>query len=89
MNTPKIPSDIECLSFDSFDRNPQRDVVCITPIRTVIRREEEIHLVRKVRKVEEVDAGVACPVNTEEVTRQTAAAPISQTVSPETYPASV
>lgn len=58
-----IPVDVNALSFDSFQRDPQRDVVCLTPIRTIIRREEEIVLVRKVRKVEEVDAGLACPVN--------------------------
>lgn len=60
-----IPADINSLSFDSFGRNPGRDVVCLAPIRTVIRREEEIVLVRKVRKVEEVDAGLSCPVNSE------------------------
>jgi hypothetical protein len=60
-----IPADINSLSFDSFGRNPSRDVVCLAPIRTVIRRDEEIVLVRKVRKVEEVDAGLSCPVNSE------------------------
>jgi hypothetical protein len=65
MSNYMIPSDINALSFDSFDRNPGRDVVCLAPIRTVIRREEEITLVRKVRKVEEVDAGLSCPVNSE------------------------
>jgi len=57
-----IPSDINALSFDSFGRDARRDVVCLAPIRTVIRREEEIVLVRK---VEEVDAGLSCPVNSE------------------------
>jgi hypothetical protein len=56
-----IPGDINALSFDSFGRDASRDVVCLAPIRTVIRREEEITLVRKVRKVEEIDAGLSCP----------------------------
>jgi hypothetical protein len=60
-----IPTDVSLLSFDSFGRDPQRDVVCLAPIRTIIRREEEITLVRKVRKVEEIDAGLACPVTSQ------------------------
>ena len=44
-------------------RNPATDVVCISPVRTIVRREEEIVLIRKVRKVEEIDASPACPVN--------------------------
>jgi hypothetical protein len=60
-NTYIVPADISSLSFDSFGRDPSRDVVCLSPIRTIIRREEEITLVRKVRKVEEVDAGLSCP----------------------------
>ncbi|WAL61131.1 hypothetical protein [Thermocoleostomius sinensis] len=60
-----IPSDVSALSFDSFGRDARRDVVCLAPIRTVIRREEEITLVRKVRKVEEIDAGLSCPVTSE------------------------
>jgi len=60
-----VPADINSLRFDSFGRDARRDVVCLAPIRTVIRREEEIILVRKVRKVEEVDAGLSCPVNSE------------------------
>lgn len=60
-NGQLVPMDIDSLSFDSFSRDPQRDVVCLAPIRTVIRREEEITLVRKVRKVEEIDAGLSCP----------------------------
>jgi hypothetical protein len=59
----QLPFDIERLSFDSFERNPARDVVCLAPIRTMVRREEEITLVRRVRKVEEIEAGVACPTN--------------------------
>ncbi|MEQ9234801.1 hypothetical protein [Coleofasciculus sp. E2-BRE-01] len=55
---------LESLSFDSFGRNPATDIVCVTPVRTVIRREEEIVLIRKVRKVEEIDASPACPINT-------------------------
>jgi hypothetical protein len=61
-NSYMIPGDISALSFDSFGRDPRRDVVCLAPIRTIIRREEEITLVRKVRKVEEIDAGLSCPV---------------------------
>ncbi|WAL61132.1 hypothetical protein [Thermocoleostomius sinensis] len=60
-----VPADINALSFDSFGRDARRDVVCLAPIRTVIRREEEIVLVRKVRKVEEIDAGLSCPVTSE------------------------
>ncbi|MGB3536287.1 MAG: hypothetical protein WBA13_22565, partial [Microcoleaceae cyanobacterium] len=40
------------------------DIVCVAPVRTIVRREEEIVLVRKVRKVEEIDASPACPVST-------------------------
>jgi hypothetical protein len=54
---------IDALSFDAFGRNPERDIVCVAPIRTMVRREEEIVLVRRVRKVEEVDASPACPIN--------------------------
>jgi hypothetical protein len=60
-NSYIVPMDINALSFDSFGRDASRDVVCLAPIRTVIRREEEITLVRKVRKVEEIDAGLSCP----------------------------
>ncbi|MBF2047432.1 MAG: hypothetical protein EDM05_020425 [Leptolyngbya sp. IPPAS B-1204] len=67
-NSYIIPADINALSFDSFGRDPRRDVVCLSPIRTIIHREEEVTLVRKVRKVEEVDAGLACPVNSATVT---------------------
>jgi fibro-slime domain-containing protein len=42
-------------------------VLCVAPVRTVIRREEEIVLIRRVRKVEEVDASPTCPVNTTQV----------------------
>lgn len=57
-------SNLETLSFDAFGRNPNHDIVCVTPVRTVVRREEEIVLVRRVRKVEEIDASPTCPVNT-------------------------
>jgi hypothetical protein len=60
-------SNLETLSFDSFGRNPNYDIVCVTPVRTVVRREEEIVLVRRVRKVEEIDASPACPVNTSQM----------------------
>lgn len=39
-------------------------VVCVAPIRTMIRREEEIVLIRRVRKVEEVEASPTCPTGT-------------------------
>jgi len=57
---PSIPD----IKFDDFERNPATDIVCFAPIRTVIRREEEITIIRRVRKVEEVDASPACPINT-------------------------
>jgi hypothetical protein len=52
------------LSFDSFERNPQQDIVCVAPVRTIVRREEEITIIRRVRKVEEIDVSPACPTNT-------------------------
>ena len=64
-----ISLNIESLSFDSFGRNPGNDIVCVAPVRTIIRREEEIVLIRRVRKVEEIDASPACPVNTIQVGR--------------------
>ncbi|MEQ8755525.1 MAG: hypothetical protein RID09_18690 [Coleofasciculus sp. G1-WW12-02] len=57
------------LSFDSFGRDPARDIVCVTPVRTVVRREQEITIIRKIRKVEEIDASPACPVNTTQVSQ--------------------
>ncbi len=62
-----IPANLDALSFDSFARDPKMDIVCVTPVRTIVRREEEIVLIRKVRKVEEVDASPACPINTTQV----------------------
>lgn len=62
-----VLSNLDALSFDSFDRNSQMDIVCVAPVRTIVRREEEIVLVRKVRKVEEIDASPACPVSTTQV----------------------
>ena len=56
---PVLPSNL----WD-WDRNPQRDTVCIAPVRTVVRREEEIVLIRRVRKVEEVDTIPTCPIDT-------------------------
>lgn len=44
-----------------------QNIVCVAPVRTIIRREEEIVLVRRVRKVEEIDASSACPVNTTQI----------------------
>lgn len=58
---------IDSLSFDSFDRDPRTDIVCLAPVRTIVRREEEIVLIRKVRKVEEIDASPACPITTTQV----------------------
>jgi len=62
-----VPINIDTISFDSFERNPQTDIVCVSPVRTVVRREEEVVLIRRVRKVEEIDASPACPVNTSQV----------------------
>jgi uncharacterized protein YbcV (DUF1398 family) len=67
MSNQMIPTSLEALSFDNFGRNPATDIVCVTPIRTIVRREEEIVLIRRVRKVEEVDASPACPINTTQV----------------------
>ncbi|MEM6452916.1 MAG: fibro-slime domain-containing protein [Cyanobacteria bacterium P01_D01_bin.105] len=39
-------------------------IVCVAPVRTIVRREEEITIIRRVRKVEEVDASPTCPVGT-------------------------
>ncbi|MDB9527531.1 fibro-slime domain-containing protein [Oscillatoria sp. CS-180] len=39
-------------------------IVCVAPVRTIVRREEEITIVRRVRKVEEVDASPTCPMGT-------------------------
>lgn len=63
-NNQIIPLNIDTISFDSFERNPLSNIVCVAPIRTIVRREEEIVLIRRVRKVEEIDASPACPVNT-------------------------
>jgi len=59
-----VSLNIESLSFDCFGRNPGNDIVCVAPVRTIVRREEEIVLIRRVRKIEEIDASPACPVNT-------------------------
>ena len=50
-----------------WEMRDREDIVCVTPVRTVVRREEEITLIRKVRKVEEVDASPACPINTNQI----------------------
>ena len=62
-----IPAFLDAITFDSFERNPKADIVCVTPIRTIVRREEEITIIRRVRKVEEIEASPACPVNTTEL----------------------
>ncbi len=58
-----VATNLDALSFDSFDRNPQMDIICVSPVRTIVRREEEILLIRRVRKVEEIDASPSCPIN--------------------------
>jgi hypothetical protein len=77
-----IPTDVNELSFDSFDRDPSRDIVCVAPVRTIIRREEEVLLIRRVRKVEDIDAGPACPVSQQSATpvRESNPAPVEETV---------
>ncbi len=67
INPLSVINSIPDFSFDSFERNPQIDIVCVAPVRTIVRREEEIVIIRKVRKVEEVDASPACPMNTHQV----------------------
>jgi len=70
---PYPPTDpvLSILPSDPWDwnRNPQRDIVCIAPVRTVVRREEEIVLIRRVRKVEEVDTSPTCPIDTIQITQ--------------------
>ena len=66
---PGIPDVITNITFDSFERDPKHDIVCLTPVRSTVRREEEITIIRKVRKVEEVDASPACPANTTEISK--------------------
>jgi len=78
MSSQIILTDIDALRFDSFSRDARRDVVCLAPIRTVIRREEENILVRKVRKVEEIDASPACPIGSTSLSSDPIAAPNSQ-----------
>ena len=65
-NNQIIPTDLESISFDTFERSTW-DIVCVAPVRTIVRREEEIVLIRRVRKVEEIDASPACPINTVQV----------------------
>ncbi len=76
-----VTTNMETLSFDSFDRNPQLDIICVSPVRTVVRREEEILLIRRVRKVEEIDASPACPINSVQLSQE-------QQVKPATWQAS-
>ena len=42
-------------NFDSFAPNLQTDIVAVAPIRTIVRRDDEIVFIRRVRKVEEID----------------------------------
>ncbi|MDY7023562.1 MAG: hypothetical protein SWJ54_19795 [Cyanobacteriota bacterium] len=69
-STPaSVPSSIlpTFISDKIWEMRDQRDIVCVTPVRTIVRREEEITLIRKVRKVEEIDASPACPINTNQI----------------------
>ncbi|NJO72007.1 MAG: hypothetical protein HC825_10675 [Oscillatoriales cyanobacterium RM1_1_9] len=52
---------------DLWALNRDQDVVCVTPVRTIVRREEEILLIRRIRKVEEIDATLSCPINTTQI----------------------
>lgn len=63
---PKIPA-IADLTFDSFARDSARDITCIAPTRTVVRREEEMTFIRQIRKVENVEEPLACPIATTEM----------------------
>lgn len=45
-------------------------IVCVTPIQTIVRREEEITIIRRVRKVEEIDASPTCPTGSTELNCQ-------------------
>ncbi|MEM6255145.1 MAG: fibro-slime domain-containing protein [Cyanobacteria bacterium P01_D01_bin.156] len=56
---PDMP-DLPVLPADIW--NVGERVVCVAPIRTIIRREEEITIIRRVRKVEEIDASPTCPI---------------------------
>lgn len=76
-----VHTNMDTLSFDSFERNPQLDIICVSPVRTVVRREEEILLIRRVRKVEEIDASPACPINSVQLSQE-------QQVKPTTWQAS-
>lgn len=60
------PTTLMSWTWDSFPRSGA-DIVCVAPVRTIVRREEEITIIRKVRKVEEIDASPACPANTTQV----------------------
>ncbi|MEM6452915.1 MAG: hypothetical protein AAF703_21685 [Cyanobacteria bacterium P01_D01_bin.105] len=64
-----VLNNLDALSFDSFGRDPNRDIVCVAPVRTMVRREEEIVLIRRVRKVEEVDASPTCPVGSTQMSQ--------------------
>lgn len=81
-----LPAHIDALTFDSFPRDPQRDIVCVAPVRTIVRREEEILLVRRIRKVEDIDMGMACPVGSVATQEAPVARPIpAEPVNPPTY----
>ncbi len=52
-------------NFDSFAPNLQTDIVCVAPIRTIVRGDDEIVLIRKVRKVEETDSRQSIQVDSD------------------------
>ncbi|WP_413164311.1 hypothetical protein ACL6C3_00435 [Capilliphycus salinus ALCB114379] len=62
MSWPSIINDMAI-----WEMRDGKDIVCLTPVRTIVRREEEITLIRKVRKVEEIEASPACPINTNQI----------------------
>jgi hypothetical protein len=57
--------DLDAIGFDDFPRS-EEDIICIQPVRITVRLEEEITIIKKVRIIEEVDASLACPCNTQE-----------------------
>ncbi len=54
------------ITFDSFERSSW-DTVHVAPTRTIVRREEEITLIQRVRKTEEANANPRCPMNTSQI----------------------
>lgn len=58
-----VPTGIESISFNSFERNPEIDVICVESVHTFVTVEEEIVLTRKVNLVAEIDVRITCPTN--------------------------